>query len=119
MKILIVEDEPSLSEIMSRALKQEGYVVETAATYAEAEVIGPNIISMTQDGKTLYLKVKGKGRITPTIWNELSFKSYEAKDTDIRRVGFTIEVKANATAEIEVTLSSTRSNLIKRLLGNR
>ncbi len=37
MKILIVEDEPSLSEIMSRALKQEGYVVETAATYAEAD----------------------------------------------------------------------------------
>ena len=38
MKILIVEDEPSLSEIMSRALKQEGYVVETAATYAEADM---------------------------------------------------------------------------------
>ena len=38
MKILIVEDEPSLSEIMSRAPKQEGYVVETAATYAEADM---------------------------------------------------------------------------------
>ena len=38
MKILIVEDEPSLSEIMSRALKQEGYVVEQAATYAEADM---------------------------------------------------------------------------------
>ena len=38
MKILIVEDEPSLSEIMSRALKQEGYVVETAATYTEADM---------------------------------------------------------------------------------
>ena len=38
MKILIVEDEPSFSEIMSRALKQEGYVVETAATYAEADM---------------------------------------------------------------------------------
>ncbi|MBO5044717.1 MAG: response regulator transcription factor [Alistipes sp.] len=38
MKILIVEDEPSLSEIMSRALKQEGYVVETATTYAEADM---------------------------------------------------------------------------------
>ena len=38
MKILIVEDEPSLSEIMSRALKQEGYVVEQAAIYAEADM---------------------------------------------------------------------------------
>lgn len=38
MKILIVEDEPSLSEIMSRALRAEGYVVETAATYTEADM---------------------------------------------------------------------------------
>ena len=37
MKILIVEDEPSLREVMQRALRQEGYVVETAATYAEAD----------------------------------------------------------------------------------
>ncbi len=37
MKILIVEDEPSLREIMSRALAQEKYVVETAATFAEAD----------------------------------------------------------------------------------
>ncbi len=37
MKILIVEDEPSLREVMQRALVQEHYVVETAATYAEAD----------------------------------------------------------------------------------
>ena len=37
MKSLIVEDEPSLREIMYRALVQEHYVVETAATYAEAD----------------------------------------------------------------------------------
>ena len=37
MKILIIEDDPSLREIMSRALKQEGYVVEMASTFAEAD----------------------------------------------------------------------------------
>ena len=37
MKILIVEDEPSLREIMYRALVQEHYAVETAATYADAD----------------------------------------------------------------------------------
>ena len=37
MKILIVEDEPSLREIMQRALVQERYVVETAATFTEAD----------------------------------------------------------------------------------
>lgn len=37
MKILIIEDEPSLREVMQRALEQERYVVETATTYAEAD----------------------------------------------------------------------------------
>lgn len=37
MKILIIEDEPSLREVMERLLRQEGYVVESAATYLEAD----------------------------------------------------------------------------------
>lgn len=37
MKILIVEDEPSLREVMKRTLVREGYVVETAGTFAEAD----------------------------------------------------------------------------------
>lgn len=36
MKILIVEDEPSLREIMMRTLQREQYVVEQAADYAAA-----------------------------------------------------------------------------------
>lgn len=36
MKILIVEDEPSLMDILQRYLQQERYLVETAATFAEA-----------------------------------------------------------------------------------
>ena len=34
MKILIVEDEPSLREIMAQTLRREQYVVEEAADYA-------------------------------------------------------------------------------------
>lgn len=37
MKVLIIEDDASLREIMCRVLQQEGYVVETAATFAEAD----------------------------------------------------------------------------------
>ena len=37
MKILIIEDEPSLRELMQRALTEERYVVETASTYFEAD----------------------------------------------------------------------------------
>lgn len=37
MKILIVEDESSLRELMTRALLKERFVVETASGYAEAD----------------------------------------------------------------------------------
>ena len=37
MKLLIIEDDNSLREIMQRALKGEGYIVETASTFFEAE----------------------------------------------------------------------------------
>lgn len=38
MKILIIEDEPSLQELMARSLAKEQHVVETASNYAEAEI---------------------------------------------------------------------------------
>lgn len=37
MKLLIVEDDTSLREIMYRALRNEGYIVETASNYLEGE----------------------------------------------------------------------------------
>lgn len=37
MKLLIIEDDASLREVMCRALRSEGYVVETASTFFEAE----------------------------------------------------------------------------------
>ena len=37
MKLLIIEDDASLSEIMCRALRSEGYVVECAATFFAAD----------------------------------------------------------------------------------
>lgn len=37
MKILLIEDDSDLREVMRKALEGERYVVETASTYAEAE----------------------------------------------------------------------------------
>ena len=37
MKLLIVEDDTSLREIICRALRSEGYIVESAATFADAQ----------------------------------------------------------------------------------
>jgi DNA-binding response OmpR family regulator len=44
MKILIIEDEPSLRELIERALQNEGYVVECAEDFitADAKVAGYN-----------------------------------------------------------------------------
>ena len=39
MKLLIVEDESSLRELLARALRKEQYVVETASTYAELKTM--------------------------------------------------------------------------------
>ena len=56
MKILIIEDEPSLREVMQRALEQERYIVETAATYAEADArIAAYSYDMLPDGSGLRL----------------------------------------------------------------
>ena len=37
MKILIIEDDSSLREIIERGLRGEGYVVESASNFAEAD----------------------------------------------------------------------------------
>ena len=62
MKLLVIEDDTSLSEIMCRALRCEGYVVETATNCREAEdkIAGYNydcimLDIMLPDGNGLHL----------------------------------------------------------------
>ncbi len=69
MKILIIEDEPSLREIMQRFLEKERYVVETAGTLNEAlektalysyECILLDIMLPDGNGLTMLQKLKDK-----------------------------------------------------------
>ncbi len=71
MKLLIIEDDASLREIMQRALIKEGYVVETAPTYFDAcdKIAGYNydcimLDIMLPDGNGLKLleQIKGMGK---------------------------------------------------------
>ena len=71
MKLLIIEDDDSLREIMLRALRGEGYVVETASTFREAEdkIAGYNYECIMLDimlpdgnGLTLLRHIKSLGK---------------------------------------------------------
>lgn len=85
------------------------------ATYAEAEVMSPTLIELRQGDETLYVKLRTKGKATAHVWDDYTFKSYEADDSAVRRVGFSIELKADDDVEIEVSLSSARNTLFKKL----
>lgn len=72
MKLLVIEDDESLREIMARALRGEGYIVETAATLfsAQDKIAGYNyecilLDIMLPDGSGLqllrHIKELGKG----------------------------------------------------------
>lgn len=56
MKLLIVEDDPSLRELMRRALTEERYVVETASDFAEADA---KIVGYTYDCILLDIMLPG------------------------------------------------------------
>lgn len=71
MKLLIVEDDASLREVMCRALRSEGYVVETASNFFEAQdkIVGYNYECIMLDimlpdgnGLTLLKHIKELGK---------------------------------------------------------
>ena len=77
------------------------------ATNAEAQIVAPNTIMLTQDGKTLYLKIKNKNA-EAKIWPDHKYREYETVDENLRRVGFLLQLKAGQTVDVEVTMSDER-----------
>ena len=75
MKILIVEDEPSLREIMVRTLVREQYVVEQAADYAAAL---DKIAAYDYDCILLDIMLPGGSGIDPSQVDEKAFDRIEA-----------------------------------------
>ena len=80
------------------------------ATNAEAKILSPNTIMLKQDGKTLYLKFKGKVKAEAKIWPDHNYREYETVDKNLRRVGFVLQLKANQSVDIEVTMSGARNS---------
>ena len=93
------------------------------ATKAQAEILSPNMIMLTQDGKTIYLKLRTKLSAEAKIWSAHEYKPYELKDEGVSRVGFVLELKPGQSADVVVCLSPEKTkkgfslpklNLLKR-----
>ena len=79
------------------------------ATKAQAQIVSPNMIMLTQDGKTVYLKLRTKLSAEAKIWPEYEYKPFESKDEGLSRVGFIIQLKPNQSADVEVCLSPEKA----------
>ena len=78
-------------------------------TTAAAEIVSPQMIMLTQEGKTLYLRLKARSRATAKIWPA------DEKWKGAARVGFIVELKSGEDATLEVTMSPTKPNVISRI----
>ena len=77
MRLLVVEDEPSLLKIIAKRLKEEGYSVDTSKNGKEAEsfiisvdydCIILDIMIPGMDGMTLLRKIRAKKISTPVLF---------------------------------------------------
>ena len=83
------------------------------ATQAKAELLTPQLIMLTQDGKTMYLKLNSRLDATAKIWPEHKYLDCELKDEGITRVGFEILLKAGESADVEVALTPIKKKGFK------
>ena len=84
MKILIVEDEPSLREIMVQTLRREQYVVEQAADYASAldKIAGYDYEKVLRKGDNLILSAFGGGYTWGAIYVKWAYDGSKACQID-------------------------------------
>lgn len=82
-------------------------------TRAKAEIISQQVIMLTQDGKTMYLKLNGRLSASARIWPEHKYMECEEHDKGVTRVGFVIDLKAGEVADVEVILSPDKKKSLK------
>ena len=80
MKILIVEDEPSLREIMAQTLRREQYVVEEAADYASGldKIAAYDYEKELRRGDNLILSAFGGGYTWGAIYVKWAYDGEKA-----------------------------------------
>ena len=69
-----------------------------------AVVLGDKEATLTDDGKTLYLKIQGPDNIVMKTWSTAPTNNYDAENPGTIMVGFECEVPANSSQAFEVIL---------------
>ena len=72
-------------------------------TFSQVE-LGNNEATLTDDGKTLYLKIQGPDNIVMKTWSTAPTNNYDAENPGTIMVGFECEVPANTSQAFEVIL---------------
>lgn len=76
--------------------RQAATVEWSFSTRAEVEITAPNAITLREDGKTLYVKIRSR----------VSSEANVVSDGDAKRVCFTVSLRSGGSADIEVSFSS-------------
>ncbi len=87
---------------------RESTVEWKMATEAEAEIVDSGTIRLTQDGKSLDVKLRNRGAGEAVVWPDHEYKPFEIKDKNIRRIGFVMRLKAGETVDVVVTLAPSK-----------
>jgi hypothetical protein len=72
-------------------------------TFSAVE-LGNKIATLTDNGKTLYLKVHGPDNVEMKTWSTAPTNNYDAENPGTIMVGFECEVPANTSQAFEVIL---------------
>lgn len=86
---------------------QPSIVEWSMLTEAEPQIVSPQIIMLTQDGKTLYVKMKSRSRSEAKIWSADGSKAV--------RVGFVSQLKSGDNTSLEVMMSPVKPTVLSRI----
>jgi hypothetical protein len=96
-KYVVIQDELA-GEDKSSAVRW------TMLTEADVEITGINSLTLTKDGKKLYLKVVSPAEISMKTWTTQSTTNYDAPNPGTTLVGFTFTLSARQNETIKVLL---------------
>ena len=100
---LILTDEIS-------GVAQPSIVEWSMLTEAQPQIVSPQIIMLTQEGKTLYLRMRSRARCEAKIWHEDS-----ANGSQVVRVGFVAQLRSGDGTSLEVMMSPMKPTALSRI----